>query len=522
MRWVVDLNRIYTTMSKIELTESEKNSLFIASFLSLAAAGFGFVFRVLSLGSWKEEFGFTGQQLGELFGASLWPIAITMVVFSLIIDKTGYKWPMVIGAGLLQVLSVIITFTAKDYTTLYIGGLLAGLAHGVVEAVINPVCAAVYRDQKSKMLNILHAAWPAGLVFGGAAILLTSGASWQIHALYMAVPAIIHGVLFLRLKRYPEDERVTAKVSYKQMLAEFGGLGVMLVAFFFYYEIARLLGQSGAALISGAAICAIIFGAGFGFWVKSAGKIMIFIVSLLMIPLATAELGTDAWIKELLTPSLGADKAGWAIVVSALIMMVLRFRAGDFLKIFTPPALLVFSGVFSATGLMLLSNPSVAGWAVWAAFVVYAVGQTFYWPTVLGFISEQFPKGGAMTLNSVSAIGLISVGILGGPFLGMVQDSKVANTVAKEAPAIYEVVKDKGNFFGYKNPKVDQAKTVELAEASGQGEKIKTAVDNSRRGALFTAGFLPLALALGYFIIALYYRSKGGYKPVDILADSKD
>ncbi len=507
-------------MSNIQLTESDKSKLFWASFLSLTAAGFGFVFRVLHLGSWKEDFGFTGQQLGELFGASLWPIAITMVIFSLIVDKTGYKWPMIIGASLLQVLSVIITFTGKDYTTLYIGGLLAGLAHGVVEAVINPICASSYREQKSKMLNILHAAWPAGLVFGGAAILLTPGFSWQIHALYMAVPAIIHGILFFSCNNYPEDERVVAKVSYKQMLAEFGGLGVMLVAFFFYYEIARLLGQGGTALISGAAICAIVFGVGFGIWVKSAGKIMIFIVSLLMIPLATAELGTDAWIKELLTPSLGAANAGWAIVVSAFVMMVLRFRAGDFLKIFTPPALLVFSGIFSATGLMLLSNPSVGGWAVWACFVVYAVGQTFYWPTVLGFISEQFPKGGAMTLNSVSAIGLISVGILGGPFLGMVQDSKVANTVAKEAPAIYEQVKAKGDFFGYENPKVDQAKTVELAEAAGKGEQVRIAVDNSRRGALFTAAFLPLALALGYLIIALYYKARGGYKPVDILADS--
>ena len=51
------------------------------------------------------------------------------------------------------------------------------------------------------------------------------------------------------------------------------------------------------------------------------------------------------------------------------------------------------------------------------------VGQTFYWPTVLGFVAEQFPKGGAMTLNTVSAMGLLTVGIFGFPFLGAVQDS---------------------------------------------------------------------------------------------------
>ena len=65
---------------------------------------------------------------------------------------------------------------------------------------------------------------------------------------------------------------------------------------------------------------------------------------------------------------------------------------------------------------------SVSGSLIFGAFVLYAIGQTFYWPTVLGFVSEQFPKGGAMTLNTVSAMGLLTVGIFGFPFLGAAQD----------------------------------------------------------------------------------------------------
>ena len=58
-----------------------------------------------------------------------------------------------------------------------------------------------------------------------------------------------------------------------------------------------------------------------------------------MIPLATAELATDAWIQSLMRPIMGANLAAWAIVLSAGIMMILRFFAGVPLKIMSPPQL---------------------------------------------------------------------------------------------------------------------------------------------------------------------------------------
>ena len=67
-----------------DLTERDKRLLFWASFLSLAAAGFGFSFRVALGGVYGEEFDLTNQQIGQIFGAALWPIAITMIGFSLL------------------------------------------------------------------------------------------------------------------------------------------------------------------------------------------------------------------------------------------------------------------------------------------------------------------------------------------------------------------------------------------------------------------------------------------------------
>ena len=145
------------------LTESDKQKLFWASFLALTAAGVGFVFRVMIPDMWASSFQITLADVGALTGAALWPIAVTMILFSLLVDKIGYKVSMLFAFGL-QIASVVLTYLATDVSSMWWACFCAGLGHGVVEAVINPLCASIYRDDKSKMLNILHASWPAGIV----------------------------------------------------------------------------------------------------------------------------------------------------------------------------------------------------------------------------------------------------------------------------------------------------------------------------------------------------------------------
>ena len=38
------------------------------------------------------------------------------------------------------------------------------------------------------------------------------------------------------------------------------------------------------------------------------------------------------------------------------------------------------------------------------ALGIYALGKTFFWPTMLGVVAEQTPKGGALTLNAIAGI----------------------------------------------------------------------------------------------------------------------
>ena len=511
-----------------DLTAKEKSALFWASFFSLAAAGFGFAFRVAMGGQYGTELGLTNHEIGQVFGASLWPIAITMIGFSLVVDRTGYKMPMYI-AFILQAISGVGTFMAESYGALYLFAICAGLGHGIVEAVINPICAAVYPKEKTKWLTILHAAWPFGLVFGTLAIILTEGSfeGWRMHSLWILIPAVAYAWLY-KSCRFPVDERVQAGIPYSEMLRQIGFLTAALASFMMIYEI----GNQVDALTSwskpegwfnvslGAGIAA---GVIFGISVKAIGQPLFFFMCLLMIPVATAELGTDQWIKNLMNPVLGdmGINAAYAIVFSASIMLIFRVFAGGILQFFSPPTLLCISGIFSAAGLYWLSGAT--GAAIFIAFTLYALGQTYYWPCVLGFTAERYPQGGALTLNTVSAIGLLSVGIIGGQLLGVGFDKSIHAAVSESAPEMAAASSDTKTFLGISHeaiiPEKKDAYIASLTEEGAQAgatETYATADKQAGRDILKYAARFPLTLIIAFGLIALYFRSRGGYKPVEL------
>lgn len=524
-------------MSEVDrhgLTKRDRSLVFWASFLALAAASFGFVLRVMLPDIWMAEYGITAEQAGGLFGASLWPIAITMVLFSLVVDKLGYKNSMFCAFGL-QAASAILTFVAKDFRIMWWACFIGGLGHGVVEAVINPLCASAYRENKSKWLNILHASWPAGIVVGGITYLsVYKFMNWHVIFLLLLVPVLIYGAMFAMCHKYPVDERVEANIPMSGMLKEFGGLGAFLAITFLFYELAQQFhGWTGAlgAIIDKLLLVSVIVGAVggllFGLAVKARGKILFFFLCVIMIPLATAELATDGWIQSLMRPVLAGEynlHSGWAIVASAFIMMILRFFAGVPLRFMSPPGLLLLSSVFSIAGLYLLSGAH--GTMIFLAFVLYAIGQTFYWPTVLGFVSDRFPRGGAMTLNTVSALGLLTVGIFGFPFLGAVKDSFDAKTIKKEAPALYAKyeIPDQ-SFFGVKYSSIKSGEVLAdetFAAAEDAKLALKAKIDESARKTIRVAAVLPLSMAIAFGLILIWFKTQGGYKPVSLSADKAD
>ena len=106
-------------------------------------------------------------------------------------------------------------------------------------------------------------------------------------------------------------------------------------------------------------------------------------------------------------------------------MLVLRLFAGKILHKISPLTLLALSSVLAIFGLYTLSIST--GWFIFLAATLYGLGKTFFWPTTLGVVAEQTPKGGALTLNAISGIGMLTVGMLGAPIIGVFQSNSQIN-----------------------------------------------------------------------------------------------
>src|SRR3954465_307102 len=374
---------------------AEARKTFAVCFAALVATSFCFILRAFSIGAWGHEFDLSQTQMGELAGVGLWPFAISIVLLSLIIDKIGFKATLWFAAAC-HLLGLILILQADGYWSLYWGTFVLSLGNGAGEGGINPLIAREFRHDKTTWLNRLHAGWPAGFVIGGLlAMMFPSGMGWRAQMGLILIPVVTYIVMLLP-RQFPPSERVAAGVSYREMLAEAGAISALVVAFMMISELSRVFGWSDG--IKWGVIAAMTIG--YGVWSRSLGRPLFIVMILVMIPLAITELGTDSWITEILTPAmtdLGLN-AGWVLVYDTAIVLVLRLFAGPLVHRFSPLGLLAISALIALAGLWLLSS-SASAMAIVIAATVYSFGKAFFWPTSLGVVSEQSPKGGAVTMK---------------------------------------------------------------------------------------------------------------------------
>src|SRR5687767_11454035 len=82
-----------------EIDQGYNRALFWGCFIALITTAFGFITRMFlaTEGNWGKEFNLDPAQLGRLQGIGIWPFAVSIIAFSLIIDRIGYKTAMVIS-----------------------------------------------------------------------------------------------------------------------------------------------------------------------------------------------------------------------------------------------------------------------------------------------------------------------------------------------------------------------------------------------------------------------------------------
>lgn len=488
--------------------------LFVTCFAALVATSFCFVLRAFVIDDWGREFALSATQKGELLGVGLWPFAISIVLLSLVIDRLGYR-PVLWGAVACHLAGIVVTLGANGYWSLYLGTFVLALGNGAVEAAINPLIATVYKNDKTTWLNMLHAGWPGGLVLGGLlAIALGGDVDWRWKIGLLIVPVVVYSVLLLR-QQVPVHERVAAGVSYREMLAEAGYVSALIVTSLIVLEVGRVFVWPLWLQIALIVVLTAIY-AGYA---RSAGRPLFIFLIILMVPLATTELGTDSWITSLMEPQMtgmGLDP-GWVLVYTSALMLVLRLFAGPLVHRFSPLGLLALCCVIAAAGLFGMSQTT--GGALLLAATVYGVGKSFFWPTSLGLVAEQFPKGGALAINGIAGTGMLAVGIVGSVFLGAVQDRAIGDALAahdtEQGTALYDTyfTRERRGLFGAYLSLDDDA--VSAAEPQEQAT-VAAVVADSKRVALRYVAVLPLLMLIAYLGLLLYFRTRGGYAAVTL------
>jgi MFS family permease len=223
-------------------------ALFWGCFIALITTSYAFFSRMylcdVRLG---DVLNIDKGTIGVLKGAGIWPFAVSIILWSLIIDRIGYKIAMLFSfisyliyaamafmaySSLQGVTGEALVAAQKSaYNLLYWGSVILGLGNGTVEAFINPVVATMFSKDKTKWLNILHAGWPGGLVFGGLCTIaladVAAKGDWRIVLGLVLVPAVVYLVMLLGAT-FPKNEREAAGVGYVDMLKELGVFGALV------------------------------------------------------------------------------------------------------------------------------------------------------------------------------------------------------------------------------------------------------------------------------------------------------
>ncbi|PTY06917.1 MFS transporter [Opitutaceae bacterium EW11] len=505
--------------------------LFWGCFIALIATSFGFITRMLLLGRFQQDFALDKVALGELQGAGVWPFAISIILFALIIDRVGYRVAMIFSfvcyAVYLTMASMAysavhgVTGEAlhaaqqRGYGLLYWGSIILALGNGTVEAFANPLVATIFRHDKTKWLNRLHAGWPGGLVFGGLITIAMANTArtgdWRLVLGLIAVPAVIFFFLLIGAK-YPVSEREQAGVSYREMLSEFGVFGALVGFGLIFGQLGQVFGWSHTVVWTLTLLVAAVFGA----YTRSLGRGILAFLIIIMMPLAITELGTDGWISSLMERPL-ADAGfhpGWVLVYTSAIMMVLRFVAGPIVHKLSPIGLLMCCAALAVLGLFLLSRCAHAPLiGIFGAATLYGVAKTFFWPTMLGVTAEQSPRGGALTLNAMGGIGMIAVGVIGFPLIGALQERTASQHLTAEAPAVAQTVLVHKSYLLGQYQAIDPEKAQLVTDTAG-AQAVASANLAGQFDALAKMARFPAFVFACFVVLFFYFKSRGGYRPV--------
>ncbi len=545
--------------------------------MAILAAGVGFALRGGVFGAWASEYGFTATQLGAIGGAGFSGFCFGIIIGGVIVDKIGYG-KLVALALLGHIISAFVTFGASTpqnaYDFLYWGMFIFAYANGTLEAVANPLVATIFPKQRTHYLNILHASWPLGMVVGALASYALGahglGLGWKGQLAFYLVPTIAYAIMFLG-QTFPKSEAAEKGADLGEMTKDIGILGGAVVCYlltlFFAGAlgletmtanvigvillvatamVSRLIKKPSLESLAAVAVCALIAlqaqsalhlsnTAGLAITIAlvmglgltmgwTFGSILLFVLFVTHAIVGAVELGTDSWIEAITGNLFTADQGKALFIWTSAIMFGLRFCA-HFIETklgLSPIGILVTSALLAFGGLQLASGMNSFGIAL-LALGIYALGKTFFWPTMLAVVGDRFPRSGAVAMSIMGGIGMLSAGLIGGPGLGYAKDRFTSEALQKDAPAVYAANKasTESKFLFLAPATAVAGDKLEAAKKAGEKgtadqKAIVAANQAGDRATLKADSFLPLTMAAIYLLLLFYFKSIGGYRALKI------
>jgi MFS family permease len=478
-----------------------RKTLMIASFLTLVAAGIGFITRGASGPAWATEFNIAPATFGSIMGAGFLGFGLFIFVGGVLVEWLGYK-KLLLTAVVLHVISAVMLFfaptlyegwvdslgpvAATDNVTnlLYWSVFLFAVCNGLYEAVINPLIGQLYPENQTHYLNILHAGWPGGLIIGGIlAACFQNDTAW-ITEIPWHVALTSYSVVLIILLLMVVRESFPATVSQ-------GSNASMATLFTCFLSIPFLVLIFAHALIG------------------------------------YMELGVDSWQTRLMENLV--ENSVIILIYTSFLMFGLRFFAGPIAHKINPIGLLFVSSLLAIGGLFWLGSEITSAFMIFAAATLYALGKAFLWPTMLAVAGERYPQSGAVAMSALGASGMLCVGFIGAELIGVHQSTATATYLEQNHQEVYENYKasDKTTFPSWgKRLNLSLIEFQEL-EAGKQQEAMdnKEAPDNKAitdafdfgsRTALTKTAMIPVGMAICFLVLLVYFKSIGGYKVIKL------
>jgi MFS family permease len=357
----------------------DKSKLFVASCVSLVTTAMSFAVRADVADTMSGAFHLTHEQLGLIFSPAFWCFTVAIVISGAIVDTVGMRTLHILSAiGYFVGVGVIVfaprpagpmmsIFDTQGTTLLFAGFSILGLSQGLVEGVVNPLIATVYRGERTRRLNMLHAWWPGGMIIGGlVAVAMTRAfhAAWELKMATILAPALVYLLLALSLE-YPQTERVQSCVSTREM------------------------------------------------W-REAGRPLFVLLFCCMLMTSSMELGPDEWFPPIMSALVPELQGVLYLAYTAGLMFLVRTFGSGVAHKSPICTLLVCSGV-AAVGLYWLGGLKAGATSPLTALIaatVFGIGKSLLWPTMLGVTADRFPRGGALAISLMGGAGMASVAVV--------------------------------------------------------------------------------------------------------------